>query len=114
MYHVPFEETLNVQFYVLNSDIAKVKVGQNIRVEIPALSSRTYGYATAEVLKIELDSRIDQQSGQSYYIVTARLNDTSLGHENIRIGMQVQGRMIVDKQKYLFWALEKLELWISK
>jgi multidrug efflux pump subunit AcrA (membrane-fusion protein) len=106
------DNTLEVQFYVLNSDIAKIEVGQNVRVEIPALSPRTYGYASAEVISIESDSRVDQQSGQSFYIVTARLNETSLDDENILIGMQVQGRMIVDNQRYLFWAIEKLELWI--
>jgi len=110
-----YEETgdrLDVQFYVLNSDIAKIEVGQHVRVEIPALSPRTYGYASAEVVSIESDSRVDQQSGQSFYIVTARLSDTALHDEDILIGMQVQGRMIVDKQRYLFWAIEKLELWI--
>lgn len=106
------DDGLDVQFYVLNSDIAKIEVGQHVRVEIPALSPRTYGYASAEVISIESDSRVDQQSGQSFYIVTARLSDTSLNDEDILIGMQVQGRMIVDKQRYLFWAIEKLELWI--
>jgi multidrug efflux pump subunit AcrA (membrane-fusion protein) len=106
------DDTLEVQFYVLNSEIAKIEVGQSVRVEIPALSPRTYGYANAEVISIESDSRVDQQSGQSFYIVTARLNETSLNDENILIGMQVQGRMIVDQQRYLFWAIEKLELWI--
>ncbi|MDY0277788.1 MAG: efflux RND transporter periplasmic adaptor subunit [Acholeplasma sp.] len=110
-----YEETddrLEVQFYVLNSDIAKIEIGQNVRVEIPALSPRTYGYASAEVILIESDSRVDQQSGQSFYIITARLNETSLHDEDILIGMQVQSRMIVDSQRYLFWAIEKLELWI--
>ena len=99
------DDTLEVQFYVLNSDIAKIEVGQNVRVEIPVLSPRTYGYSSAEVVSIESDSRVDQQSGRSFYIVTARLNETSLHDEDILIGMQVQGRMIVDKQRYLFWAI---------
>lgn len=106
------DDTLEAQFYVLNSDIAKIEVGQHVRVEIPALSPRTYGYASAEVILVESDSRVDEQSGQSFYIVTARLNETSLHDEDILIGMQVQGRMIVDSQRYLFWAIEKLELWI--
>lgn len=106
------DDRLDVQFYVLNSDIAKIDIGQHVRVEIPALSPRTYGYASAKVISIESDSRVDQQSGQSFYIVTARLSDTALHDEDILIGMQVQGRMIVDSQRYLFWAIEKLELWI--
>ena len=108
------DESLRVQFYVLNKDIAQIKLGQKVRVEIPALSVRTYGYAEAEVIHIESDSRFDSQSGQSFYLVTARLNSNQLLNEPIKIGMQVQGRMITDEQKYLFWAIEKLELWIFR
>jgi hypothetical protein len=107
-------EAPEVQFYVLNSDIAKIEVGQNVRVEIPALSPRTYGYAEAIVTKIESDSRFDSQSGQSFYLVTARLTSNQLLEESIKIGMQVHGRMITDEQRYLFWAIEKLELWIFR
>ena len=46
--------------------LQKIKIGQKVRVEVPALSPRTYGYASAEVTKIESDSRVDQQSGQSF------------------------------------------------
>lgn len=108
------DESLAVQFYVLNKDIAQIKLGQKVRVEIPALSVRTYGYAEAEVIHIESDSRFDSQSGQSFYLVTARLNSNQLLNEPIKIGMQVQGRMITDEQRYLFWAIEKLELWIFR
>ena len=34
-----------------------------------------------------------------FYVVTAILNDKVLGDEKILIGMQTQGRMIVDRQK---------------
>ncbi len=108
------DEYLTVQFYVLNKDITQVGLGQKVRVEIPALSVRTYGYAEATVIKIESDSRFDSQSGQSFYLVTARLTSNQLLDEPIKIGMQVHGRMITDEQRYLFWAIEKLELWIFR
>lgn len=116
VYETSIEENLTIEFYVLNSDITKILVGQQVRVEISSLSSKEFGYASAEVIAIESDSRVDQQSGQSFYIVTARLNDKSLSSNkntyDIMIGMQVRGRMIVDTQRYLFWGIEKLELWI--
>jgi len=108
------DEYLTVQFYVLNKDITQVGLGQKVRVEIPALSVRTYGYAEATVTKIESDSRFDSQRGQSFYLVTARLTSNQLLDEPIKIGMQVHGRMITDEQRYLFWAIEKLELWIFR
>jgi len=112
------DELLTVQFLVLNQDIAKIYVGQKVRVEVPALSVRTYGYAEAEVIEIETDSRFDQSSGQSFYLVTARLSSNQLSADNsvedIKIGMQVMGRLITDEQRYLYWAIEKLELWIFR
>ena len=112
------DDTFTIQFYVLNQDIAQVHVGQRVRVEIPALPARTYGFAEAEVIHIESDSRVDQSSGQSFYLVTARLASNTLSSDNqeesIRIGMQVMGRMITDEQRYLFWAIERLELWIFR
>ena len=116
IYETNTEDYLTIDFYVLNSDITKIEIGQNVRVEISSLSTKEFGYASALVVSIESDSRIDQQSGQSFYIVTARLNETSLSSNtdthDIIIGMQVGGRMIVDTQRYLYWGIEKLELWI--
>lgn len=114
VHQMDHDELLTVQFYVLNKDITQIHIGQKVRVEIPALSVRTYGYAEAEVVHIESDSRFDSQSGQSFYLVTARLTSNQLLDESIKIGMQVQGRMITDEQRYLFWAIEKLELWIFR
>ncbi|MCU0104451.1 efflux RND transporter periplasmic adaptor subunit [Acholeplasma vituli] len=114
VHQIDNDELLTVQFYVLNKDITQMSIGQKVRVEIPALSVRTYGYAEAEVVHIESDSRFDSQSGQSFYLVTARLTSNQLLDESIKIGMQVQGRMITDEQRYLFWAIEKLELWIFR
>jgi len=116
IYDTSLENNLTIEFYVLNSDITKISIGQFIRVEVSSLSSKEFGYATAEVIAIESDSRTDQQSGQSFYVVTARLNESSLSSNtdthDIIIGMQVRGRMIVDTQSYLYWGIEKLELWI--
>ncbi len=63
------------------------------------------------MIHIESDSRVDQSSGQSFYLVTARLASNTLSSDNqeesIRIGMQVMGgRMITDEQRYLYWAIE--------
>jgi len=106
------EETYIAKLFVLNSDISKVEIGQEVRVEVSSLASKKYGYASATVVSIETTSRFDQNSGQSYYIVTAKLNESSLNDEEFMIGMQVKARMIVDTQKYIHYFIEKLELWV--
>lgn len=109
-------DVLHVQLIISNVERANVHVGQNIRFQVGALSPRDYGYATGEITKIESDSRVNQENGQSFYIATAVLDQTELDKNNkseeIRVGMQVEARMIVKEQRYLFWAIEKLELWI--
>lgn len=116
IYEEAIDKSLDVELLIPNKDIALVHVNQVVRVEIPALSTREYGYASARVISIESDSRYDQNSGQSYYVVKARLEENFLKNNNekedIIIGMQIAGRLVVDEQRYLFWGIEKLELWI--
>lgn len=105
-----------LQIYVSNQDIAKIYVGQVIRVDVAALSNREYGFGQAKVTNIETDTRINQQSGQSYYVIEAELITQTLesekGKQALKVGMIVDSRMITGEQKYLFWFIEKLGLWM--
>ncbi len=60
----------------------------------------------------DIDSTMDQSSGASYYIVTIELNETTLtkgdNSEEIKFGMLVEARMIVDTQRYIVWFFEKI------
>ncbi len=109
-------EKLTAQLIVPNIQITQIKVGQKVRIRVGALSVNKYGYASATVTKIESDSRVNQENGQSFYIVTAVLDQKELKNgddvQEIKVGLQVEGRMITDTQRYLFWTIEKLDLWI--
>ena len=50
---------------------AKINTEHGTNLEIKALSAREFGFASANVIAIESTSRVDQQSGQSFYIVIA-------------------------------------------
>jgi multidrug efflux pump subunit AcrA (membrane-fusion protein) len=105
-----------LQIIVSNQDIAKIKVGQAVRVDVKALPNREYGFGEARVTKIETDTRVDQQSGQSFYIVEAELLTEKLKNnddvQELKVGMVVESRMITREQRYLYWVIEKLGLWI--
>ncbi len=105
-------DKLLTELYVQNTQIAQIEVGQNVRVQVGALSPKKYGYANATVIEIDSDSTLDQSSGVYYYIVKAEINDTTLtkggNSAEIKFGMQVEARMIVDTQRYLIWFIEKI------
>ncbi len=110
------DENKKIQIYITNQDIAKIKVGQAIRVDVAALSNREYGFGKAIIKTIATDATVNQQSGQSFYIVEAELLTPSLksktDEKDLNIGMVVNTRMITGEQKYLFWIIEKLNLWV--
>ena len=110
------DENKKIQIYITNQDIAKIKVGQAIRVDVTALSNREYGFGKAIIKTIATDATVNQQSGQSFYIVEAELLTPSLksktDEKDLNIGMVVNTRMITGEQKYLFWLIEKLNLWV--
>ncbi len=110
------DEHKKIQIYISNQDIAKIKVGQVIRVDVAALSNREYGFGKAIIKTIATDATVNQQSGQSFYIVEAELLTPSLksktDEKDLNIGMVVSTRMITGEQKYLFWMIEKLNLWV--
>lgn len=63
------ESKYYAEVYVENSDIAKIKVGQEVKFEIAAYPSSEYGYFVGNVENISKDISVDQNTGYAYYLV---------------------------------------------
>lgn len=104
------------ELYVENSDIAKLKEGQEVNFEIAALPSSEYGYFTGKVEYISKDITVDQNSGNAYYLVKVKCDTSSLKNKSgdeisLINGMACQGKIIVDKQNVLTYLMKNLDLW---
>lgn len=113
---VPEENTTyKVQILVNNQDIAKVKVGDNIKYHFQALPQKEFGNLTGEVLKISTDTKYDTVSKGNYYSVEASLNEKEVysykGEKaKVKIGMINEARIISEQKSILRFLLEKINL----
>jgi len=104
-----------VQLYVSNKDIANIKEGQKIKYHFLALPYREYGELEGTITKIGTDSRTEQRTGNSFYMVEAGIENKPLysykGEKaEIKVGMACEAHVIIRSKKILYYVLEKINL----
>ncbi|MCL2717833.1 MAG: hypothetical protein FWE14_03525 [Lachnospiraceae bacterium] len=109
------ESGYRVLLHVDNKDIVGIEIGSRVKFEIPALPSQSYGNIYGNVIGISIDTTSDSNYNSSYYIVECTIENRPLfdrsGNEaSIRIGMTVQGRIIVRQIRIIDYILEKFRL----
>lgn len=109
------ESKYYAEIYVENSDIAKIKEGQEVKFEIAAYPSNEYGYFEGTVENIAKDISVDPNTGYAYYLVKVKCENMTIkgkdGEEATLInGMACQAKIVVDEKKVLAYFLEKIDL----
>lgn len=109
------ESQYYAEIYIKNSDIAKIKEGQQVKFEISAYPSREYGYFTGIVESIAKDITIDSNTGYAYYLVNVSCNDITLKNKKnekaeLKNGMACEAKIIVEEKRVLNYLLEKIHL----
>lgn len=109
------ESKYYAEIHVENSDIAKVKEGQEVKFEIAAYPSSEYGYFVGVVENIAKDISVDQSTGCAYYLVRVKCDNMTIkgkdGEEvSLMNGMACQAKVIVDEKNVFRYLLEKIDL----
>jgi HlyD family secretion protein len=109
-------EEFRIQMAVPNKDIAGIKEGQEIKYHFTALSYQDYGGLTGNVELIGTDSRVNDETGESYYFVEASVKNRELINRKgeiaqIKTGMTCEGLIIVKSKTILQWLFEKIDLY---
>lgn len=109
------ESKYYAEIYVDNTDIAKLKEGQEVTFEIAAYPSSEYGYFKGTVENIAKDIFVDQSTGSSYYLVKVKCENVILKDKNgeeatLMNGMACQAKIVVDEKSVLTYLLEKIDL----
>lgn len=109
------ESKYYAEIYVENTDIAKIKEGQEVKFEIAAYPSGEYGYFKGTVENIAKDIFVDQSTGYAYYLVRVKCENMTLkgkdGEEaTLMNGMACQAKIVVDEKNVLNYLLEKIDL----
>lgn len=109
------ESMYYADIFVENTDIAKVKEGQEVKFEIAAYPSSEYGYFEGIVDHIAKDISVDQSTGYAYYVVRVKCENMTLkgkdGEEaTLMNGMACQAKIVIDEKRVLTYLLEKIDL----
>ena len=109
----PGSDSFRVVLQVNNKDIAGIKTEQPVKFKFLALPYQEYGMVDGYISKISADSRINTQTGQSFYTVEAVIENKPIksykgADESIKVGMAVEGRIIKEQKTILRWLLEKM------
>jgi adhesin transport system membrane fusion protein len=75
---VPSDESLLVEARITPEDIAFVSLNQAAKVAITAYDRAVYGSLDARVVSISPDAILDEQTGQTYYLIRVRTTENML------------------------------------
>jgi len=109
---------LSTHIFINNSDIGRLTEGMEVRYEIAALPRRDFGDITGKITRISTD--ITTESGiVGFFIVESEIEDrifqSITGEEvSLRFGMAFDARIVVDRQRILFYLLDRLNLMIRR
>ena len=111
----PSESEFKVQFYVSNSDIANISIGDEVKFNLPALPSNQYGMVSGKVTSISTDTLVQDGQFSGYYLVECSIANTVLTDKDgnsgaVVIGMQVEAKIVTQKKTIIRYLLEKINL----
>lgn len=112
---IPDGDSLQVESFIKNADIAKISPNMKVKYEIAAFPSSEYGNITGEVKFVSADLKTNVEDGSAYYSIKSSVNDMSLCNSkgeiaNLKIGMACQTKIIVEQKSVLSILLEKINL----
>ena len=104
-----------VEINVSNKDIANIKVGRKIKFHFLALPYKEYGELKGKITSIGIDSKINQQTADSLYLVESTIENKPLysykgTKAEIKVGMLCEAQVITKTKKILYYLLEKIDL----
>lgn len=103
-----------MQITVSNKDIGEIHTGDTVKYNFAALPYREYGQAEGKITSISKDA-VNNQEGQSYYIVEAtvpviKMLGSSGRQGEIKAGMICEANVITKEKSFLRYFLEKINL----
>lgn len=102
-----------VEASIAASEISKVTVGDNTRIEIEGVNSQKYGYLTGHITEISNGTfyNDNEQGGEIYYMCTISIEknilESSSGDKiHISNSMPVNAKIVYNKETYFEWFLD--------
>ncbi len=108
-------ETIKVELMIPAKQAGKIAVGQSVKMRFLSLPYHEFGGAEGEIITIDADS-VKNQGDEAYFRVITSIDRQRLKSKKgieypVRVGLQVDARIMTDKKTILKFILEKMNLW---
>lgn len=113
---IPKEDNkTKIELYVSAKQIGKIENGMNVKMRFPGLPYHEFGGAEGKIITIDPDLTRNENS-EVFFLIKTDINQQSLfdkkGKEYpLKVGLQVDARIILSTNTILNFMLEKLNLW---
>lgn len=113
---VPFEnENMKIELSVPAKQAGKLSEGMTVKMRFSSLPYQEFGGAEGKIIMIAPDV-ITSNFGEAIFLIQTDLDKNVLTDKKeksfpLKVGLQVDARIIVSKKSLLLFALEKMNLW---
>ncbi len=107
------QDEYKIQAYVDANSIARISIGDKVKIAVSGLAETVYGTVTGQVVRKDNDITTDSEKGTSYFKVDIIPDNTYIiskkGYKvNFSNGMPVEARIQYDQVSYFDYVLESL------
>ena len=107
-----FEDNLIAEVKVKPADVAFLRQGLKAMVKLTAYDFAIYGGLEGETTQISTDTKTNEKTGESYYLVRIKTDKNYLGSENkplrIKVGMIASADIITGKKTVFDYLLKPI------
>ena len=109
------EHYTTVKLSIPAKQAGKIENGMKVKMRFPSLPYHEFGGTEGTIITIDPDIT-HSQNGEAFFLIKATLENQSLTDKKgkrypLKVGLQVDARIIISKRTILSYILEKLNLW---
>ena len=106
---------VKVELSIPAKQAGKIESGMNVKMRFPSLPYHEFGGTEGKIITIDPDIT-RTQNGEAFFLIKTNLNKLSLSDKKgkvypLKVGLQVDARIIISKKTVLKFILEKMNLW---
>lgn len=108
---VPDNHSVVAKVKIKPSQIAKLHVGQSVKLKVTAFDYSIYGALSGKIINISPDTILDKQARKSFYMVYVKTKKNYLLDNpkyKIKVGMMVNASIIVGKKSIMSFLLKPI------
>lgn len=104
-----------VEISIPAKQAGKIETGMPVKMRFPSLPYHEFGGTEGNIITIDPDIT-KSQNGEAYFLIKTDMQDTNLKDKKnkeypLKVGLQVDARIVLSKKTILKFILEKINLW---